>query len=285
MSVLTIVLIVIVSIIAFCFLAVFLFIGTIIGVFSNISELYNSDEITSYEDYDYDSDYTDYNDINYFEEDVDGNDDEDVAEYIMSGDEILNSKDKINYERFLKFKQNVEIKSSIGKNKRMNCEIKNNNNESLNNININVIYFDGEDKPIRVEEKLIPAIYPNKSYFCSLDIPETYENYERYEVFINSRYFGKENLIEPDLIEITSKEDLKKGKINVTIKNNAEKKIDNLGYSIIFYDKEGKIVDIYEDGAYELKKTIKEENYIPYDIEKDFQNYSYKINLNYAYCY
>lgn len=213
---------------------------------------------------------------NYFDEINDDYDEEQMENYM--------DQEKYNQEHFEEIKENIIIKDSfLNYNKKLITVISNNTNEPVTDLSIEVIFYDGENKPIEIDSAEISIIEKNMNYYVRFE--ETPESFERYEFLISKEDYWYNKLeFATDKVEYHVYND------ELVAKNNGSEEISEINFQVVYYDDSDKVIDAEDVYIYDLKKG-KEENY-PLDLtlwndetyeQVDYNRY--EINLIGAYIY
>lgn len=197
-------------------------------------------------------------------------------------------EDYIEYEKqvaiFEEQKDNLVIESSnLNFNKELIAIVANKNDETITDITVEVIFYDGDNKPIEIDSSQIEVLGSNsEGYVKFYDTPE---NFERYEFLISKEYYLYTNTdvgqyISYEIVESDSyaQDD------SLVIKNNYDKTISEASFQIVYYDEDDKIIDVENINFYEIKKKRTQTENIDkvlYDKQTyDEINYSrYEVNL------
>lgn len=227
-------------------------------------------------EYDYDYEY-DYEDMDYYEDEYS---DEEIKEYI--------SKEYLAKEKFTKQKNNIKIENiSYGINKELIATITNDNEEPITDLKVEVIFYDGENKPIEIDEDTIGVIEKNSQ--CYIKFEETPENFERYEFLISREYYWYDNLtyvtknVSYEVVENDDYAELK-------VKNNSSEEISEVDFQITYYNEENKIINVENIGIFDLeKRKTQTEEFCLYEFnekEETYEDYArYEVKLLGAYIY
>ncbi len=225
--------------------------------------------------------YNDYDfadDNNYYEEEYT---DEEIKKYV--------SNEELAKEKFKEQKSNILVENiCYSINKELMATVSNNNSEAITDLKIEVIFYDGENKPIEIDEADIGIIEKNSQ--CYVKFSETPENFERYEFLISKEYYWYDNLefvTENVSYEVIEEND---ASAKLKVKNNLLKEVSEVDFQITYYDKENKIIDLQNVciSSLEKKKTRIEELflYVWNNKEEDYEEYDrYEVKLLGAYIY
>lgn len=215
---------------------------------------------------------------------------EETNEKEYSSEEIKNylEKEKISKSKFEEQRNNIVVDDSLlNFNKELIATISNNNNEPITDLKVEVIFYNGENKPIEISASEIGIIEKNSQ--CYVKFLDTPESFERYEFLISKEYYWYDNekcVTEQVSYEVVENKEVK----NLVIKNNYSKEISEADFQVIYYDENDKLMDIEDIYVYDLKKyrTQTEELYSNiWDNETDnpVEYKRYEINLLGAYIY
>ena len=202
-------------------------------------------------------------------------------------DEIIYDSEKAEKD-FPSQKENIIIsKQLVNINKELILGIENKNEENLHDLDIYIVFYDGENKICKISRDIIKLLNSNSTAF--IKIYETPTTFERYEVFITKEYFNENDIIlNKDVQYSHCKEN---GKIKVSVQNNSSKKIDRLQFTVIYFDENDNILDIETIQEYDLKKNktvdilswgiINKLNYDKVEYAKYEVIFDYALNYNY----
>lgn len=137
-------------------------------------------------------------------------------------------------------------------NKKLIAVLHNSNQENISNVQVQVIFYDVENKPIQIDENFISLIEIDMDYYMLFD--KTPENYVRYDFlitkeFCNSNYISNSGNIN---YEVQEKED---GEVRIVGKNNSDKKIENINFFVIYYNEKNEILSIKKVNTFDVKKN------------------------------
>lgn len=195
-------------------------------------------------------------------------------------------KQELYKKEFEEKKKNINITScGFDVNKDLIVLVENNNDEVLSQMNLYVIFYDGDNNPIEVQTKNITILEKNgKNYFTIYNTPKECETYQ---FLLEKKYFYNDYVSYVNDISFeTSKED---DEIIINGKNNSDKKINIITFSVIYYDENGKILKISDENTYDVKKNkeFSLKCYNPYDNRsyEKIEYASYDVILTSAYTY
>lgn len=187
----------------------------------------------------------------YLENVEDNNDSNEDENEEINYEEL--QKQKI--EKFEEQKNNLIITSQMldidGK---LIATIHNGNQESIENILVQVIFYDGEDKPIKIAQNTIDMFDSETDYFMSFE--DTPKGYERCDFLISKRdyydfYISRRNDISFNIEEKNSDDE---NVIEIAGKNNSNDKIRKIKFAIVYYNENDQIIAIREECQYDVKK-------------------------------
>lgn len=131
-------------------------------------------------------------------------------------------KEELYRSNFENQKKNISIKESFfSKNKELIAVLENDNEEAVTDLLVEVIFYDGDNKPIEIDSDAVSIMEKNSK--CYVKFLETPENFERYEFLISKEYYWYDNL-EYVTDKISYEMEPEDGYINLTVKNNYSKK-------------------------------------------------------------
>lgn len=184
-------------------------------------------------------------------------------------------------------KNNISIQQSFfSANKELIAVLANDNNEAVTDLLVEVIFYDGDNKPIEIDSGAVSIIEKNSK--CYVKFFETPENFERYEFLISKDYYWYDNLeYVTDSISYEIEED---NYTYLTVKNNYSKEVSEICMQVVYYDKNNVVIDVEDVNICDLKKNKSqtEELYLGI-LDKDTSELidydRYEINLLGAYIY
>ena len=204
-------------------------------------------------------DFSAYLDVNTNEESENNIENEEIN-YL----EIENQKK----EQFEIQKNNLIITSQMldidGK---LIATIHNGNEETIENVLVQVIFYNGEDKPIKIDEKNIEIFDSQSDYYMFFE--NTPKNYERCEFLITKENFYNNYNSKKDEISFTVEEKADENVIEISGKNNSDHKIQRANFAVVYYNENNQIIAIRESSQYDIKKQKQ------FKIEANRQLYSY----------
>lgn len=172
-----------------------------------------------------------------------------------------NSNEELDYEvlkqqqiqKFEEQKAGLNITTQISDiNKKLIAVLHNSNQENISDVQVQVIFYDAENKPIQIAENFISLIEVNMDYYMLFD--KTPENYARYDFLITKELYNTEYTSYSGNItyEIQEKED---SKIKIVGKNNSDKKIEEINFFVIYYNENNEIISIKTVNTFDVKKN------------------------------
>lgn len=184
---------------------------------------------------------------------------------------------RVNKIKFQESKKNI-VTEEIYKSNENNLilKIKNNSNNQLFNINVFVVFYDGEDQILDVSCEYITAFDVNAEFYFELS--NTPEAYERYDICYSKTGFYDENYsIKTNNVEL-EKINVKDNVGEVTFKNKSSDKIDSICAVVLYYDENNKVCDMEKIYVSDLKRKTKEKFYGTMNFNiSDYNNYEIKI--------
>lgn len=184
---------------------------------------------------------------------------------------------------FEKQKKNMEIQEE-GKsiNNDLIISIENKNDDFVHDLIVYVIFYKSNEIVAIDTQDISIIAAKNKSYLKISDLPKEYDNYE---VFISKydymEYYNQ--LLNDDVTYSTYVED---ELVEIEIKNSSSRKIDEVCFTILYYDSTGKILEIDTAYDYSIRRnsTGNAIGYGVWDEEKEeYIDYAdYKVILDYA---
>lgn len=170
--------------------------------------------------------------------------------------------------KFEEQKNNIVIKDSfLNFNKELIAAVENNNDEAITDLKVEIIFYDGENKPIEIDSAVVGIIEKNSKYYVKFF--ETPEKFERYEFLISKDYYFYDS--EEVITDQISYEIVENKKL--VVKNNSSKEISEINFQIVYYDKNNNVMDIEDIYMYDLKKKRTQVEELMLDI---FNNETYE---------
>lgn len=160
-------------------------------------------------------------------------------------------------EKFETQKNNLTITSqTLDIDGKLIITLHNGNQEIIYDFLVEVIFYDGDNKPIKIDGIPINAIEANSDYYILFE--NTPKEYTRCDFLITKDYNNNIYISHKNDITFSVQENVnsKYGKnvIEITGKNNSDDTIEEINFAILFYDENNKIIalkNIYES---EIKK-------------------------------
>lgn len=191
-------------------------------------------------------------DFSAYLENIDNNEEENNAE----NEEIdYEEREKQKIQKFEEQKNNLIITSQIldidGK---LISTIHNGNQESIENLLVQVIFYDGEDKPIKIDQNTIDIFDSETDYYMFFE--DTPKGYERCEFLITKKdyydfYISRKNDISFNVEENNNDDE---NVIEIVGKNNSNDKVRKINFAIVYYNENDQIIAIREESQYDVKK-------------------------------
>ncbi len=206
--------------------------------------------------------------------------DEEIESYIEKEEDIK--------RKFEEQKNNIIIKDTFfSKNKELILTLSNNNKETVTDLKIEVVFYNGENKIIEIDSANVNII--EKESECYVKFFNTPKEFERYDFLISKDYYWYDNL-EYVTNQISYEVVENKGIKNLEVKNNYSKDISEVDFQIIYYDENNNVIDIENLYINSLKKNkIKTNELYLYIFDNEtYEKIDYKryeINLLGAYIY
>ena len=183
---------------------------------------------------------------------------------------------------------NIIIKKEfIDINRNLGIVINNQNGETTSGILIQVIFYNSENKPIKIAENSTNILESNIDYYITFT--NTPEEYERYEFLISKEYEdlsikSLKNSITYDVKEKNEDE------IIISGKNSSSEIIDEIEFLLIYFDENDNILAVDNIYEYDIgkKKKFEIEEYLELYDDEYFEEvpYSrYEVVLTSAYSY
>ena len=199
---------------------------------------------------------------------LDVNNNEDEGNKIENEEIDYEELERQKREKFEQQKNNLVITSQMldidGK---LIATIYNGNEETIENVLVQVIFYNGEDKPIKIDEKTIEVFDNQSDYFLFFE--DTPKSYERCEFLITKENFYNNYNSKKDEISFTVKEKADENVIEISGKNNSDHKIQRVNFAVVYYNENNQIIAIRESSQYDIKKQKE------FKIQLNKQLYSY----------
>ena len=145
--------------------------------------------------------------------------------------------------------KNIEVKAEQTETKKLCVFLKNNNTFVIDDLKLEVVFYDDNDKPIDTDSDGHDMILPGATVVSQIEAPTKYKRFETnvtVELGINSNY---ENHSKNIKLEYNTSDD---GAI-AQVTNNDSVKIDEVELKAVFY-KKNKIVDVsFDEDIYDLR--------------------------------
>lgn len=206
-----------------------------------------------------------------------------VTMYAPEGTQLVNTND------FGKIKSNIVIeKEFFDINGKLNFLVKNNNSIDVNDVIVSVVYYDGLNNIIAIDEDTINIMSSGQSQYITFN--EKIESPEKYETLIEVKernYAIQKSYIKDVTFECSVTED--NDSIIIRGMNNSEVKLDGIEFEVIYYGEEDKVLYVDRNIEFDVKrnKSFEIEEFISiYDKEYNKIPYTrYEVKLVNAYAY
>ena len=183
-------------------------------------------------------------------------------------------------------KENIIVtKNMLNINKEFVLCLNNKNVESIPNISVYIVFYDGENNIIGIEESMIEVLVGNAERYITFENPP--ENFEKTEVFVTKKYFSDSiGTLFNNELSYKARED-GQGKLEeIEILNTSDKKIDIIEFSVIYYDSKDELLTVESRYCFDLKKgkSEKVDFYGIWNEEtgEDIEYDHYEVKVNYA---
>lgn len=145
--------------------------------------------------------------------------------------------------------------------------IENKNKDLACNLYVFATFYK-DDRILAIEEQDVNTILKDNKRYVKFE--ETPDEYDRYEIFIKEFEIGnyKDSILNEYVILTPYTE---KGNVKAKIDNRSNKKINRAELTIIYYDSNGKILDIENSNEYNIWKSLSGET-IGYGVWDDNKN-------------
>lgn len=212
------------------------------------------------------SDYTYYDSGSYDDYEVDTEE-----EYISYEDEMT-MKEQI----FEDARNNIHIETTLTEDRYLILDMTNENSNMLKNVMIQVIFYDVEDKPVKICEDYKTTLFANGRTVCRLtSVPD---NYERFDILITQPYsYNEDKEISLADFELFVTQN-NSGDFDVELKNNSEYKVSTATVAAIYY-KEDRVVNIQDTVVLDIRSGGTEFDKINnYQDENSYDRVEFIIN-------
>ena len=183
-------------------------------------------------------------------------------------------------------KENIIVtQKKLNINKDLVIGLMNKNDASIPNVDVYIIYYDGENNIVGIDETFFEVLVGKTERYMTFENPP--EGFERVEAFVTKKYFSDSvGMLLNNQISYKAKEDGKGNLEELEVFNNSDKKVDIIELSIIYYDSNDDILSVEKRYCFDMRNgksekidlfgVWEEENgeYIDYD--------HYEVRLDYA---
>lgn len=183
-------------------------------------------------------------------------------------------------------KENIIVtQKKLNINKDLVIRLMNKNDASIPNVDVYIIYYDGENNIVGIDETFFEVLVGKTERYMTFENPP--EGFERVEAFVTKKYFSDSvGMLLNNQISYKAKEDGKGNLEELEVFNNSDKKVDIIELSIIYYDSNDDILSVEKRYCFDMRNgksekidlfgVWEEENgeYIDYD--------HYEVRLDYA---
>lgn len=128
--------------------------------------------------------------------------------------------------------------------------LKNNNENEVNEILIEVIFYDENRKPIEIISGREEILYPNENTYLTISNMPT--KFEEYDVLISKDFYKKRFISRRDDVSIKEVAEDKYSK-KIEVKNNSKSDIDKIELIQLFYNENDRIISMKNINTYNLK--------------------------------
>lgn len=217
----------------------------------------------------------------------------DFGKYLSENPDYFYNED-LDYEVISENEDNFEeesknlkiIKEFQDVNKNLGIILNNQNENTVTGILVQVIFYNNENKPIKINDYVINILEPNLDYYIIFN--ENPENFERYEFLITKEYEDPSIKSLKNSITYDVK-DKNENEIVITGENSSSETIKELEFFLIYYDENNNILGVDTIYEYDIDKNnkFKIESYKGmYDDNYEEINYErYEVVLASAYTY
>lgn len=187
----------------------------------------------------------------------------------------LNDEEQKNEETlFEKQKENVSVNHYFTRSEEFVLEVINENNENLENFEVDLVFFDENNKLIGTKNVNIDLLLKNGKYYEKLsDVPKNIVNVD-YVVKKDNFYKKLKNELVYNVDCFINFDDEK-----FEVKNNSNVNFDMIRFAIVYYDENEEIVDVDYVYVFDLMKNDNESKMYYTNIE-NVENLSYKVYIN-----
>lgn len=163
-------------------------------------------------------------------------------------------------------RDNIIVSSKMLNNRELIIETQNTSAYAMKDIRLQIIFYDGEDKPIDISDMNIDTLFANQKNMQKLyDVPE---NFERYDFLVTQPYQSDRTVVNYDEIIVERVED-STSYLNFKVTNNTNSTLSDVEIAILGYS--GDELVLFETrNAWDIKSGKTKEATI----------YSYNINCD-----
>lgn len=199
--------------------------------------------------------------------------------YIDSNIEISNDYSNENLVSDLETqRENIVVSSKMLPNKELLIETQNTSNYTMLDIRLQIIFYDGADKPIYISDMNISTLFANQKNIQTLyDVPE---NFERYDFLITQPFKTNRAIINYNDVDVNM---IGEANSNLTfeVTNNTNETLNDVEVAILGY-KGDELVAFETRSVWEIKPGKSKEGNI-YLYNKDCDRIEYFVNDIYNY--
>lgn len=224
--------------------------------------------------------FYDYTNEDFDDEDEEFDDYDDYADY-----DEYNEQKRQAIEKFETQKANLTITNqSMSVDNELIIGIHNGNQERVSDLSVQVIFYDAENKPIKIDDDYID-IEANMDYYITFY--ETPKEYARYDFLLTKDFL-------PEEIYISHKNDISfetkdtTTEIEITGKNNSNEEIDYIEFEVVYYNENNQIIGAEVSAEYEIEagsdfELVFDRNLYKYENDEEVPVARYEVILQDAY--
>lgn len=218
-------------------------------------------------------------DISYMNEDIN-------SDYELLEDEDI--IDEIDEEKAKTEIANIKIAKEFRDiNKNLGIVLNNQNSEVTLGMLLQVIFYNAENKPIKIDSVPIEVLEKNLDYYIIFE--ETPKDFSRYEFLITKEFDDSEYISLKNDVAFEVKDE-NEDEIIITGENNSKELLEFIEFSILYYDESNNIIGVNRILESDIMKNdifkIEACNYlIDEETGEYIKPFRYEVILNSAYSY
>lgn len=219
------------------------------------------------------------------------NENDDDLEYEENEFEVIDNYDELEEQALAKFetqKPNLVITSqSMSIDNELIAVIHNGNQEYVSDILVEVIFYNAENAPIKIDEEYIDMEANSDAY---IKFYETPKEYARCDFLITKDFVLEDSSYISHKNDVTFEAKDIEGQIEITGKNNSNEKIDSMEFEVIYYNENNQIIGISDRLSDEVEPNsnfvfVFDRNLYKWDTDEEVPVARYEVILQKAATY